>query len=210
MKKFVVYLKYQLLKNAEHLAYILRKFKHYKGSAKMPESPEENFISALFSEYRQMMYRIAFNILGSRSDAEDAVQDAFLWIINNFEKISGIPCNERGNYFASVIEHRSIDIYRKRNAHPADDIEEQYALSSDEDVEKTALSNVTVEEIKAAMNELSNVDFEILYLLLFKDMRPKDISSVMGISENNIRVYIHRAKKRFAKILHKRGIGYDI
>lgn len=176
----------------------------------MSKNPDEDFIKKLFSDYRQMMFKVAYNILGNRSDSEDAVQDAFLWIINNIEKIYEIPCNERANYFASIIEHRSIDIYRKRNAHPTEDIEEQYDLNSNEDLEKTVISDMTVDEIKSAMNELSNMDYEILYLYLFKKLTPKEISKAMDISELNIRVYIYRARKRLIKILKKRGIGYDI
>ncbi len=176
----------------------------------MPDNLDTGMLKELFDTYRGMMFKIAMGILHNISDAEDVVQEAFLWIINNLEKISQIPCNERGNYFASIIENRSIDICRRRNAHPVEDIEEQYELGSNESMEEKALSNVTVDEIKNAMNELSNADYEVLYLYLFKDMSPKEISKAMGISEKNIRVYIQRARKRFAKILHKRGIGYDI
>lgn len=176
----------------------------------MPKNSDDEFVNELFNTYREMMFKIAIGILHNKSDAEDVVQNAFLWIINNLSKISQIPCNERSNYFASIIEHRSIDIHRKHNAHPVEDIEEQYELGSNESIEETVLSSVTIDEIKDAMNKLSNTDYEILYLYLFKDMSPKEISKVMGISEKNISVYIHRARKRFAKILHKRGIGYDV
>lgn len=175
----------------------------------MSNNPDEEFLSELFNTYRQMMFKIALGILHNKSDAEDAVQNAFLYIINNLEKISQIPCCERGNYFASIIEHKSIDIYRKKTNHPTEDIEEQYELNSNESIEETVLSNVTIDEIKDAMNELTKVDYEMLYLYLFKDMSPKEISKIMGISEKNIRVYIQRARKKFVKILHKRGIGYD-
>lgn len=177
---------------------------------RVPKKSDENLIGELFSEYRQMMLKIALGILHNKTDAEDAVQDAFLCIINNLEKISQIPCYERAGYFATIIEHRSIDIYRKRNRHAMEDIEEQYDLSSDECVEETALLSVTVNEIKKAMNELSDRDYEILYLHLFKEMSSGEISVATGIPENSIRVYIQRARKRFAKILHKRGINYDI
>lgn len=176
----------------------------------MSKETDDKLISALFAEYRQMMFKIAMGILHNKSDAEDVVQDAFLSIINNLDKISQIPCCERGFYFASIIKHRSIDIYRKRCNHPTEDIEEQYELSADERVEEKALSSVTVDEIKNAMNELSDRDYELLYLYLFKEMSPKEIAEALGIPDENIRVYIGRARKRFAKILRKRGINYDV
>lgn len=175
----------------------------------MSKKTDDDLINELFTEYRQMMFKIAMGILHNKSDSEDAVQDAFLWIINNLSIISQIPCHERGNYFATIIEHGSIDIYRKKTNHPMDNFDEQLDLRADEFVEETALSNATVDEIKSAMNELSNRDYEMLYLYLFKQMSPKEIGEAMGISENSIRSYIKRARKRFVKILHKRGIDYD-
>ncbi len=175
----------------------------------MPDGLNAELINELFETYKEMMFKIAMGILHNRSDAEDAVQDAFLWIINNLSKITQIPCHERGNYFATIIEHRSIDIYRKKTNHPTENFDEQLDLRADERVEEAALSNATVDEIKSAMNELSGGDYEMLYLYLFKQMSPKEIGEAMGISENNIRSYIKRARKRFVKILHKRGIDYD-
>lgn len=175
----------------------------------MPGNSDDKLISDLFTEYKQMMFKIAFGILHNESDAEDAVQDAFLWIINNLSKISQIPCYERGNYFASIIEHRSIDIYRKKINHPTENFDEHLDLRADERIEATALSNATIGEIKSAMNELSGRDYEMLFLYLFKQMSPKEIGEAMGITENNIRSYIKRARKRFIKILHKRGIDHD-
>ncbi|MCI8602982.1 MAG: sigma-70 family RNA polymerase sigma factor [Ruminiclostridium sp.] len=118
-------------------------------------------------------------------------------------QFSQIPCHKSDNYFASVIEHRSIDICRRKTNHPTENFDEQLDLRADERVEETALSNTTVDEIKSAMNELSGKDYEMLYLYLFKQISPKEIGETMGISENNIRTYIKRARKRF---LHKRGM----
>lgn len=175
----------------------------------MPDGLNAELIKELFKTYKEMMFKISMSILHNESDAEDAVQDAFLWIINNLSKISQIPCHERGNYFASIIEHRSIDMCRKKTKHLAENFDEQFDLTSNECVEETALSNATVGEIKSAMNELSNRDYEMLYLYLFKQKSPKEIGEEMGISENNIRSYIKRARKKFVRILHKRGIDYD-
>lgn len=176
----------------------------------MQKSSDKELLAELFNEYRQMMFKIAVKILHNVSDAEDAVQDSFLWIINNLDKISQIPCNERSSYFASIVEHRSIDIYRKNNGRQIEYIEEQYVSSSNEHIMEKAISSVTVDEIKDALNELSDRDYEMLYMYLFKEMSPKEISITMDISENNIRMYILRARKRLKKVLRERGINYDV
>ena len=172
--------------------------------------PDSEFMSELFQNYRQMMYKTALGILHNSSDAEDVVQNAFLWIIDNLDRISQIPCNERGFYFAKITEHSAIDLLKKRNAHPTDDIDENDNLSSEIDVEEAILSKLSVEQIKSALGELSDRDYDLLYLYLFNEMKNKEIGEIMGLSESSVRVYIQRARKRFIKILKKRGIIDDI
>lgn len=176
----------------------------------MPENPNAKFVKELFDAYRQMMFKTALSILHNKTDAEEAVSDAFLWIINNLDKISHIPCNERAFYFTSVIEHISIDFLRKRKRHPSENIDEHWDIASDCWVEEEVSEKVTVEEIKKALKELSDRDYSIMYLYAFKQMKPKEIAAELGIPEENIRVYIKRARERLIKILKERGIDYDI
>ncbi len=176
----------------------------------MLRNSDDKFINELFSEYRQMMFKIAFSILHNKSDAEDAVQNAFLWIINNLDKVSQIPCNERTLYFANMIEHISFDLCRKQKRHSAEDIDELYDLSSGSSVEDEIFSKLMVEEIKSALEDLADRDYNLLYLYLFDKKSPKEIGAVMKIPESNIRVYIQRARKRLIKILKKRGVIDDV
>lgn len=163
----------------------------------------------LFSEYRQMMFNIAMGILHNKSDAEDVVQDAFLWIINNLEKISQIPCNKTASYIAIITEHHSLNKIKKQNNHPLDDIDEHQELSSDVSVEKAAIDKITVEKIKQTLCLLSEKDRYILQLHFFEQRSDSEISEIMGLPEKSVRVYVHRARKRLLKILEKEGIGYD-
>lgn len=175
----------------------------------MSDNPDGEVLNELFKTYREMMFKIAIGILHNDSDAEDAVQDAFLYIINNLEKISQIPCNKRACYFANIIEHKSIDIYRKKTNHPTEDIDEHFDLRSDENVEEEVLSTITVDEIKSVMNKLSDREYDMLYLYLFEEKSPKDIGETLGISESDIRTYVKRARNRLDDLLRKKGIDYD-
>lgn len=176
----------------------------------LSDNDKYDLINELFSKYSQMMYRKAFSILHNKSDAEDAVQNTFLWIVDNPEKVPEKNSYEMIGYLAAITAHRSIDICRKRRRHPTDDIDEQPDLCTDENIEEEILSSMNVEEIRKALNELSDTDYRMLYLNLFKHKKTKEISAMMGIAENNIRTYLKRARERFIKILRERGIDYDI
>lgn len=175
----------------------------------MPDGLNAKLIKELYKTYKEMMFKIAMSILHNESDAEDVVQDAFLWIINNLEKITQIPCCKRAVYFANIIEHLSINVVNRQKRHPLDDIEEYYEISSDYSVENEADNIFLISEIKSALDELSDKDYSIMYLYLFKQMTPKEIAGDLDIRERFIHTYIKRAKKRLAKKLNERGIYYD-
>ena len=175
----------------------------------MPDSSDIELIKELFGTHKEMMFKIALGILHNPSDAEDAVQDAFLSIINNFDKISKIPCRERVFYFVTITENVSINKFNKKKCHPTEDIEEHFDITSDYSVEKTADESLLIKEIKSALTELSDRDYSIIYLYAFKQWTPKEIAAELGIREKNIHTYIDRARKRLVKILNERGIYYD-
>lgn len=173
----------------------------------MPKDPDEDkLINELFKEYRQMMLRIALRILQNRADAEDAVQDAFLRMLNSLDKISGIPREQQAFYLVSVIENTSLNILKKKNRRPTEDIEEFYEISSEYSVEESTGEKLLLDDVRSALMELSERDYGIMYLLYFEQLSPAEIAEKLDIPQKNIYKYIDRAKKRLAKILKERGV----
>lgn len=176
----------------------------------MLEKQDNELVDELFRTYSQMMLKSALSILNNEADAEDAVQDAFLRVINNLDVILKIPRDEKAFYFVSITENVSLNILKKKNRHPFDDIDEYYEIASDYSVEKKTDEQILLNEVKSALTKLSDRDYGIMYLFFFKQMTPKEIAAALDISEKNIHKYIDRTKKRLRKILNERGIHYDL
>lgn len=174
----------------------------------MLKKPNHELAEEIFKKYEDIIFKVANNILHNRFDAEDAVQETFVRIIGDLDRVRGIPENERIMYFTAIAEHISIDMLRKKKKRPTVDIDELYDIASEEDVENKAIQNAAVEEIKKALLELSDMDFALLNLFLFQDKSCREVGEALNIPEKNVRTYVHRAKKRLLKILKKRG-GYD-
>lgn len=175
----------------------------------MLKKSDDDMLSEMFKKYRQMMFKIAMSILRNDFNAEDAVQEAFLHIGNNLEKVFGLVDDERKGYIIKLVKNVCYDQVRRENKHLVCNIDE-FEISTGNSVEYETISALTVDEIKSALNELSDRDSNILYLLLFKDYGSKDIAKSLGISERNISMYITRARKRLIKVLRKRGVIDDL
>jgi len=69
----------------------------------------------LYIKYRNLMMHVALKILGNREDAEDAVHQAFVSVIQNLEKIDESQEQRTRSFVVTITENKSVDIIRKRS-----------------------------------------------------------------------------------------------
>lgn len=168
---------------------------------------DKGFIEQLYTEYERELFSAAYPILKSNSDAEDAVHEAFLSAIKNIEKLRNFSCHELRLYMIVIVRNAAKRIYNKRKRLNECDIDEFYDIESDISVEEQVVDSLSHGEVIAAMRELSDYEYELLYLHIVREYKPRDIAELMGISGTNARQQLHRARMKLIKILKERGIG---
>ncbi len=170
--------------------------------------PENEFVQGLYEQYEQMLYRIAFNILKNSADAEDAVQECFVRVIKNLDKIYAVPRNELRFYLVIIVRNVCLTMLKKKNRHVELDIDEQYDIAAEQSPEEDFLAKCGAEEIRSAVMSLSAEDCELLWLLLFKELSVKEITELLcgrrsaySLKPATVRSRIYRAKKRLIQKL---------
>jgi len=163
---------------------------------------ERDLINRIFSKTNVKMYNISFNILRNKLDAEEAVAQTFLKIVENIEKISALPCPQIEPYCVVILKNETMNIIRKRKkiVH-VEDID--YFDHSDGyyDIEEKYLETVNKEKLLSCVNRLSDEEKNLIYLRYVNGMKFKDISGLLGITEE-------AAKKRGQRILKKLRLYY--
>lgn len=161
---------------------------------------DKNKFEALYIEYRNDMYNIAFSILHNREDAEDAVHDAFVSIANNFEKINKISCQEIKYYFVTIVRNVSINLYNgnKRRNKYCEEFED-FKTSVDPKVFERFNYQLLVEKI----SELPSIYKDIIYLYYHEELTAKEISKILKITPETVWKRAERAKKLLKEILEK-------
>lgn len=71
----------------------------------------------LYRRYHRVMERTALAVLHDPHDAEEAVQEAFLRVIENFSRIDKIPCKDLGGWLVIIVRNEAITILRRRRCH---------------------------------------------------------------------------------------------
>ena len=161
----------------------------------------------LYYTYRNLMYKVSFNILQNPQDAEDALQDAFISIAKNFSKISDIKCPQTKSFVVIIIRNISYNVLkkRKRRRETDTDIDELEIPDKKPQPDEAALDKYSVELLEKALQQLPSQYYDIIYLTSYMDYSIKEAADLLGISYDNAKKRLSRAKAKLAAILEDNG-----
>ena len=167
---------------------------------------------ALFDEYCNYVYAIVFNKLRScagREDIEECVGDVFADVYIFYDSEGGYSGDLSG-FIGTVARRKAVDTYNrlvfgKIVTVPIDNDEPQQ-LSSDEDVEEIISQNELRRILLDKIDELGEPDTTIIIQKYFYRRTAKEISKLVELSPEAIRVRSGRALKRLKEALERAGI----
>ena len=139
----------------------------------------------------EKLYRVAFYILESRSDAEDALQELYLklWQGNAFlDKVQNPLA-----YSIRLLKNICIDRIRlSRKVTLTDDFTEPYDSNyEDEQID----SRLRLDKVLSAIKSLPERQRQIVTLRLLEGKTFDEIASITGLNYLTIRVMLSRARK---------------
>jgi RNA polymerase sigma-70 factor (ECF subfamily) len=160
---------------------------------------EEWRVEELFEELRPLMFAIAYRMLGSVSDAEDVVQEAFLRF--HRETKAGAKIESPKAYLSAVTTRLGIDHLRsarvRRETYIGPWLPEP--LLTDDEPEPEQLAE-TADSLSMAflvlLEELSPVERAVFLLREVFDYGYDEIAPIVGKSEENCRQIAVRARRR--------------
>ena len=162
----------------------------------MIDSPSDrDKFEKIYHKYRFLMLHVAKEVLTNHQDAEDAVHQAFLSIIENIDKISSVECPETRSYIVIISERKAIDILRQN--------QRRNTVELNEDIVGLEIPFDEENSIAAAIAKLPAHYREVLLLRYDNGFTTKEIASILGITDSGVRKLIARAKKALQAALEK-------
>lgn len=156
------------------------------------EEDKSKFL-AIYNQYRYLMFSVANKILENQYDAEDAVHQAFVSIIDNLNKIGNVDCPETKSYIVIITEHKAIDIIRSRKH-----------LTGEEMLDTLHGMDIPLpgdNGLADAMAKLPARYREVLLLRFDNGYNTKEIAKMMNMTEGSMQKLIWRAKEALRKQL---------
>lgn len=144
---------------------------------------EVNEYNACVQEWADALFRFACKCTGQPDDANDVVQNSFevLW-----QKRKDVEPGKGKAFLFQVAYRQSVDNYRKRSKVSYTDIPET----------STTLSNPDLKRIlDRALAQLDERSRALVTLKDYEGYRYEEIAQITDLSEAQVKVYLHRARK---------------
>ena len=148
---------------------------------------------AFYRKHREGLFAYLIRSTADYDRASDILQESFTRLL---EKYGEDRCNPALLY--AIARNAVMDGYRKSGRHTSF-LEEQQA--SDLDTESQVLVREDYRRTLAALQELKKDERDILLLVGSSGLRYSQIAAIVGISEANVKVRVHRARLKLRKIL---------
>ena len=161
---------------------------------------EKNKFEELYQAYEKLMLYIALHITGNKIDAEDAVQNAFISIIKNFDKISEPVCPKTKAFVVIITERKALDIYRKRKRYQTESLDDPDIALPGMDLSE---SHAEQDYIASAIMKLPANYRDALLLKYSYGFSISKIADTLDVSEAAAYKIIERAKIKLEKLLEE-------
>ncbi|WP_423128151.1 RNA polymerase sigma factor [Gaoshiqia sp. Z1-71] len=158
--------------------------------------------SYLVEKYQDLVYGLALKMLRNAEDAEELAQDSFVKAyrsLNSYRQKSKFS-----TWLYSITYNGCITLLRKRKVEVRS-LDEQYLSEKDEIKIHEQLSEINKAELEKCLNEalsmLPEQDQVLITLYYYEEQKVEEISQITGLSESNVKVKIHRARKKMYELL---------
>jgi len=144
----------------------------------------------IYNAYWDKVFRLCMGYVNDHDWAKDIAQETFITVWQQLPKFR----NESaiGTWVFRIGTNHCLRQIEKQNRMPKTDLPVEIKDSIQPNVEGT------VQHLYKCISELAELDRVIISLEL-EDLKQADIASIVGLSEANIRVRIHRIKTKLSK-----------
>ena len=142
------------------------------------------------------MLSVAQSVLHQRSLAEDAVQDAFVKIVDNAKRF-----DKQTNGYAwicKITQNCALNILRRERRHRAENIDDCFFLADPSDPFGLSENTVTLQN---ALSVLDDTEKKVVYQKYFMDFTVRDIAASLGMSKSTVQRTLDRAENKLRAYL---------
>jgi RNA polymerase sigma-70 factor, ECF subfamily len=167
----------------------------------------------LVDRHKNLVFTIAVRVARNREDAEEIAQDVF---VKAYQKLSEFKQASRFSTWLYRIAYNEAVSHTRKKVLSTVTIEEQITENIPEDALEEEVMGLDRHQQKSVIEKVLHrlpEEDQLLITLFYMGERPvSDISEVTGLSESNVKVKLHRIRKKIYKeikeILQNKNLAF--
>ena len=159
-------------------------------------------------KYGQQVFTLIVRIVASQEDAEELTQDTFL---KAFRHLSSFKAESNfSTWIYRIAYNTAISAVRKKKYDLFDMDDTLLANISDEQIDDTLNdeSEVQIAKLNKAMKKLDADERAVITLFYMEDKPVSEIALILGMTESNTKVKLHRIRKKLGSVVILGGLTF--
>ena len=148
----------------------------------------------LVNRHKRMVFNLAYRLLGNYHVAEEAAQDTF---VKAFHSLKSFRSDSQFSTWLYKICYNTCITYKRKKS-----LVTSIISAGDEGKHPTVQPQELMEQsqraeyLNQALNSLPADEATIITLFYIDENQTQEIAKIVGISEGNVRIKLHRARKK--------------
>jgi RNA polymerase sigma factor (sigma-70 family) len=164
---------------------------------------DKEAFGGLVDAHKDMVYTVCLRMLTSEADAEEAAQDVF---VKAFRSIGSFQERAKfSTWLYRITYNHCISVIRKKVK--MIDLVDELPDGEVDEGEMNGLESISAEErsryLKMAIESLAETDAVVVTLFYYDEMSLDEIAEITGLSSSNIRIKLHRSRKKMYQVICK-------
>ena len=149
---------------------------------------DDDFIRKVIDEYSDIIFRVSFQYVGNKPDAEDVLQEVLLELVQYLSRAEFQNDEHMKAWLIRVSINKSINVAkanaRRKKKETLDAVLGEERLDPQYD------------DLQFELDKLSVIDREVIYLHYFERYSAKEIAAILDKTEKSIFKRISRARQK--------------
>jgi len=163
---------------------------------------DQEAFAEIVKAYERPVYNLAYRMLGSESEAEDAAQETFIKVYSRLDTYD--PERKFSSWILSVASHHCIDRLRRRkeNAVSMEEIMAWRCVPDQKPKPEDRTLNADRErEIRALLQQLPEEYRLLIILRYWHEYSYEEMSEITETTVSAVKSKLHRARKQMAEMM---------
>jgi RNA polymerase sigma-70 factor (ECF subfamily) len=160
-------------------------------------------LAALVDTYSALLFRVAHSILRNRAEAEDAVQDVFVRVLENRTSLPEV--RDMRVWLVRIAWNRALDRRRRIRPDQMDDLFAGTLAGKNLPADQAIDEHRRMKSVLLELERLPKKERQVLLLAALEELSTAEMAAVTGRSESAVRALLFRARTRLRERLSKGG-----